>query len=282
MGRPLRASATNSIVMRSPEDPSSPSSHNGNGLQQFPAGSSRLDHSVLFSSYRSTTADTPPDHASTLASRSLFRTSSLPDTSGSSYDRVSKPPRENGVFGGPGGMGSNGGSDAAAPSAYNRYSFLLNSNASSTPSSGSLTNTEDMYSRISQGPHFNGTPANSGPGNSPQRLLSSSGLSDFPRTPSSFSATATDMPFAMFGQGHGAGGMGPGAGVLGAPLLQRSFSSEGGMGGQHPPSSMLFGNVHVGSHFQVPEPAEPEKPMVPKYRAFPDAYVSIWGPRCTG
>jgi hypothetical protein len=39
---------------------------------------------------------------------------------------------------------------------------------------------------------------------------------------------------------------------------------------------MLFNNVHVGSHFQVPESAEPEKPMVPKYRAFPDAYVSLW------
>uniref|UniRef100_A0A8C4Z3I2 Beta/gamma crystallin 'Greek key' domain-containing protein n=1 Tax=Gadus morhua TaxID=8049 RepID=A0A8C4Z3I2_GADMO len=191
----------------SPEDPPpSPSSHNGNGLQQFPAGNSRLDHSVLFSSYRPPSVDTPPDP---LASRSPFRTSSLPDTGSSSYDRVSKP------------AGNAGGSDAAAPSSYNRFAFLLNSNPNSAPGSGSLTGGEDAYSRISQGPHFNGTPANSGPGNSPQRPT---GLPDFPRT--------------------------------------------------HPPSSMLFNNVHVGSHFQVPEPAEPEKPMVPKYRAFPDAYLT--------
>ncbi|KAJ3608954.1 hypothetical protein NHX12_023482, partial [Muraenolepis orangiensis] len=229
LGRPLRGSASNSIVLRSsPDDaPLSPSTQNGNGLPPFPASGSRLDHSVLFSSYRSPSVDAPPD--SPLASRSLFRTSSLPDSGLSSYDRISKAPR--GV----------GGGDAPS-STYDRFSFLLNSGTSSSPS-GSLTGTEDLYARISRGPQ--GAPA--------QRNIGSTGSLDLQRT--SFTTAASDTPFSAYGQAHG-GGMGPGAGVLGAPLLQRSFSSDA----PEPPAEH--------------DRAMVERAMAAKYRAFPDAYVT--------
>lgn len=65
--------------------------------------------------------------------------------------------------------------------------------------------------------------------------------------------------------------MGVGAGRMGNPVLQRSFSGEGPVGVQ--PTS-LFNNVPGGTQFQTQE-SEPEKNLTSKYRAFPDAYVSI-------
>lgn len=65
--------------------------------------------------------------------------------------------------------------------------------------------------------------------------------------------------------------MGVGAGRVNTPILQRSFSSEGTMGVQQ---TSLFNSVHGGSPFQSQE-HEPEKNLALKYRAFPDAYVSI-------
>lgn len=264
--------------MRSSDDPPSPSSYNGNA-HPFPASNSRLDHSVLFSGYRSSSTDTPADGAaSPLVSRSLYHASSLPDTGAASHERLSRAPHAIG------GIGSVGGD--AQPKVYDRFSFLLNSSSSSS-TSGSLTGAEDLYSRISRGPLLNthvnagaASSSSSGTLGSPHRLLSPTGSLDLGRS-NSFPASAADLqPFSMFGLPHGNGGMGPGAGVLGAPLLQRSFSSDGMMGGQQqqhqsPSSSLLFPAVHLGSHFQVPEPAEPEKSMAPKYRAFPDAYVSV-------
>lgn len=66
-------------------------------------------------------------------------------------------------------------------------------------------------------------------------------------------------------------GMGVGAGRVTNPVLQRSFSGEGSVGVQ--PTS-LFNSVPGGSQFQSQE-CEPEKNFSSKYRAFPDAYVSI-------
>lgn len=66
-------------------------------------------------------------------------------------------------------------------------------------------------------------------------------------------------------------GMGVGAGRVSAPMLQRSFSGEGTMGVQQ---TSLFNSVHGGSQLQSQDP-EAERNLASKYRAFPDAYVSI-------
>lgn len=75
---------------------------------------------------------------------------------------------------------------------------------------------------------------------------------------------------SMFGQTQGMG-MGVGTGALGSPILQRSFSNEGTVGIQQ---NSLFNNLHGGSQFQSKEP-ESERNLASKYRAFPDAYVSM-------
>ncbi len=231
---------TNSITMRkSFEDPQSPLL-NGNGT------SSRLDNSVIFSSHRSTSIDQTLENRH----RPLFHTNSLPET-GLSNGRMSMTAKELEV--GPG-------TDPVA-SRFERFSFLLNSSTSSS-TSGSLTGAEDPNARISR-------PAqpsiSSPPSNSPTRLLSPTSPIDLHR-----SFTTTDSPLSMFGQtqGKGVGTLG-----LGTPILQRSFSSEGTVGGQQ---TSLFNNVHGGSQFQSQE-HEPERNLASKYRAFPDAYVSITG-----
>uniref|UniRef100_UPI003AAB1863 beta/gamma crystallin domain-containing protein 2-like n=1 Tax=Centroberyx gerrardi TaxID=166262 RepID=UPI003AAB1863 len=250
LNMPLRATASSSIVIRkpfdsSPEDLTSPLS-NGNGLLQSSTGS-RLDNSVLFSSYRPASIDQTLENgkANPLAQRSLFRTGSLPEL-GPSRDRVS--------------VGQNIGTDPAA-SRYERFSFLLNS---SSPTSGSLTGAEDPNARMSRPLQLS---INSPPSsNSPTHLLSPTGSIELHRP-----IFTPDL--SMFGQTQGMGmgmGMGAGTGAVGTHVLQRSFSSEGSLG---VPQSPLFNSVHGGSHFQIQEP-EPEKALVPKYRAFPDAYLT--------
>lgn len=235
-----------SLGSESSPEVSPPSLMNGNGGLYSPSTSSRLENSFLFSSYRSASTDQPMENSR--AHRSLF-TSSLPDV-GPSNDRMSTGQREL--------CGLVTGNDHGAMSRYERFSFLLNA-----ASSGSLTVAEDPNSRMSRAPLGIGSPTSS---NSPTRLLSPTGSLDFHR-----SFSTSDSPLSMFGQTQGTGmGMGAGSGALGTPVLQRSFSNEGSVGVPHSP---LFNSVHGGSHFQSPEP-EPEN-IVPKYRAFPDAYVSI-------
>lgn len=240
---PLRASTANSIVMRkssdsSSDDAQSPALNGNGGLQSSPA-SNRLENSFLFSSYRSSSIDQPLENGKTHLP--LFRTGSLPDT-GLSNDRMSTGPKELGDL--------NGGTDPAG-NRFERYSFLLNSASSSS----SLTGVDDLNARMSQPPSM------SIGSSSPSRLLSPTGSIDLHRP----SFTATDSPLSMFGQTTG---MGVGTGTLGTPILQRSLSSDATMGVQSP----LFGSMHGGPQFQS---QEPDRNVVSKYRAFPDAYVSI-------
>ncbi|XP_047461743.1 uncharacterized protein crybg2 isoform X2 [Mugil cephalus] len=235
---PLRASTANSIVMRkdsSPEDAQSPVL-NGNGASPTSAQSSRLDNSFLFGNYRSTSVDQTQDNGKTHLP--IFRTSSLPER-GLSNDRLSAGLKE------PSDLTT--GTDPPA-SRFERFSFLLNS-----PGSGA----EDLNTRMSQAPSMSiGSPSSH---NSPTRLLSPTGSIDLHRP-----YTPTDSPLSMFGQTVGMG-LGAGTGTVGAPILQRSLSSDGTMGVQ----TSLFGSVHGGSQFQS---QEPDRNLVSKYRAFPDAY----------
>ncbi|XP_033492808.2 uncharacterized protein crybg2 [Epinephelus lanceolatus] len=246
---PQRASATNSIVMRkssdsSPEELKSPVL-NGNGLLPSSTTGSRLDSSVIFGSHRSASIDQPLENGK--AHRSLFRTSSLPET-GPLKDRMSMGPKE---------LGDQ--STEPAGSRFDRFSFLLNS----SPSASSLTGSEDS-TRISRPPLLGmGSPPSS---NSPTRLLSPTGSIDLQRP-----FTTTDSPLSVFGQTQGLGmGMGVGAGVLSPPILQRSFSNEGIAGVQQTP---LFSSLHGVSSFQSQE-VETERTLAVKYRAFPDAYLT--------
>ncbi|XP_034560244.1 uncharacterized protein crybg2 [Notolabrus celidotus] len=244
---PLRASSTNSIVMRkssdsSPEDLKSPML-NGNGVVQSPGPTSRLDSSVIFGNYRAGSIDQNQENRQ--AHRPLFRTGSLPET-GLSNDRMSMAAKD---F-----TDMSTGADPAG-SRFDRFSFLLNSSASS---SGSLTGAEEPNMRMSR-------PSSLGIGspptiNSPSRILSPTGSLDLQR-----SLTSPDSPLSMFGQNQNQNqGMGMGL----TPLLQRSFSADGTSGVQHSP---LFNNVHAGSQFQS---QEQERNLLSKYRAFPDAYLT--------
>lgn len=232
---PLKVTATNSTVMRkssdsTPEDLQS-QVLNENGVPP----PSRLDNSVIFGSQRS-------DQTLENRHRLLFRTSSLPET-GLSRDRSSGVKElELGTGADPPG------------SRYDRFSFLLN-----TSTSGSLTGAEEPYARMSRSPQSGiGSP----PSNSPNRLLSPTGSVDLQRP-----NIPTNSPLSIFGQPHGLG-MSAGAGRVSAPILQRSFSSEGAIGVQQ------FNSVHGGPQFKSQE-REPEKNLALKYRAFPDAYVSM-------
>ena len=239
---PLRASATNSIVMRKSSD-SSPDEllspvHNGNGILQSPNTGSRLDNSVIFGGYRSSSMD--QTHDGKQAHRQLFRAASLPEIGPKEPD-----------------IGS--GTDLAS-SRFDRFSFLLNSSSSA---SGSLSGADDSNARMSRPPQLGVTSPPSS--NSPTRLLSPTGTIDLHRP-----FAPTDSPLSMFCQTQGLGmGMGVGNGGLGTPILQRSFSSEGIMGVQQTP---LFISEQGGPQFQS---QEPERNLTMKYRAFPDAYVSI-------
>ncbi|XP_062266344.1 uncharacterized protein LOC133972789 [Platichthys flesus] len=212
---------------------------NGNGISPPPSTGSRLDNSLIYGGYRSSSIDQTMENGK--SHRSLFRTGSLPDTGPS--DRLSVGQKDLGE---------------PASSRFERFSFLANSSSSS----GSLTGSEDLNGRMSRPsqPSFGSPP----PSNSPTRLLSPTGSIDLHR-----SFTATDSPLSMFGQNQGMG-IGAGTGTTPPPPLQRSFSSDGPGGVQQ---TSLFNSVYGGSRFQSKEP-EPDRNQASKYRAFPDAYLT--------
>ncbi|XP_070969968.1 beta/gamma crystallin domain-containing protein 3-like [Oncorhynchus clarkii lewisi] len=252
---PLRASALNSIIVRKSSLGSDSSSEhspspilNGGSNNQSPSPS-RLDNSFLFSSYRSASIDQPQENGNAHSPGqrpSLFRTSSLPDI-GPNQDRMSSGVGM-GMAGGPVSRlgfesGAGTGTDPSTPFRYERFSSLM---------SGSLTgNNTDTNSRMSRPPPLPSFTSTLGSLVSP----TSSSL-DIHR---SF-ANSNDSQSKL---SPGLGGMGS-VGSIGLGL-QRSFSNEG-------LNSPLFntGSVHGGSHFSP----EPEKNLVPKYRAFPDAYLT--------
>ncbi|XP_070778273.1 beta/gamma crystallin domain-containing protein 2 [Enoplosus armatus] len=246
----LRASAAGSMVMRkssdsSPEDLLSPVPNGNGGLPSSTSGS-RLDNSVIFGSYRSTSIDQTLENRNT--HRTLFRTGSLPEI-GPLSDRMSVGQKEHSELA--------TGTDLVG-SRFDRFSFLLNSSSSS----GSLTGAEDPNARMSRPPPLSiSSPPSS---NSPTRLLSPTASIDLHR-----SLTTTDSPLSMFGQSQGMG-KSVGTGALSTPILQRSFSSDATMGVQQ---TSLFNSAHGGSQFQSHE-LEPERSLASKYRAFPDAYLT--------
>ncbi|KAM9419880.1 uncharacterized protein ACWYII_022751 [Salvelinus alpinus] len=264
---PLRASALNSIIVRKSSLGSDSSSEhspspilNGGSNNQSPSPS-RLDNSFLFSSYRSASIDQPQENgkAHSPGQRpSLFRTGSLPDI-GPNQDRMSSGVGM-GMAGGPGsglgfesGAGTGTGTDPSTPFRYERFSSLM---------SGSLTgHNTDTDSRMSRPPPLPSFTSTLGSLVSP----TSSSL-DIHR---SF-ANSNDSQSKL---SPGLGGMGS-VGSIGLGL-QRSFSNEGlnsplfNTGSVHG-GSVHGGSVHGGSHFSP----EPEKNLVPKYRAFPDAYLT--------
>ncbi|XP_075995421.1 uncharacterized protein crybg2 [Genypterus blacodes] len=216
---------------------------NGNAAQHSPGITSRLDNSVLFGNYRSTSTDQTQENGK--PHRSLFRASSLPEV-GLSHDRISVGAKEVGT-----------GPDVAA-SRFERFSFMLNS---SSPF-GSLNGSEDPNPRISRASQsiINSSPTSS----SPTLLLSPTGSIDLHRPFGS-----PDSPLSLFGQTQGIG-MGLGSGAMRTPLLQRSFSSDGSVGLQ---PTQMFNSMHGGSSFQ-PEEFAPDNNLILKYKAFPDAYLT--------
>lgn len=214
---------------------------NGNGLLASSSVGSRLDNSVIFG--RSVTLDQKLENKA--GHRSLFRTSSLPDVPFAS-ERLSVGAKE---------LEPGARADPVG-SRYERFASLLN-----TSTSGSLNGSEDATTaRISRAPHANiSSPP---PSNSPTRLLSPAGSIDLHRP-----FASPESALAMFGQTPT---MGVGAGRVSTPILQRSFSSEAGLGVQQ---TSLFTSIHADAPFKSQEPP-PERNLPSKYRAFPDAYVS--------
>uniref|UniRef100_A0A3B4YKC2 Beta/gamma crystallin domain-containing protein 1-like n=1 Tax=Seriola lalandi dorsalis TaxID=1841481 RepID=A0A3B4YKC2_SERLL len=215
---PMRASATNSIVIRkssdsSPDDLKSPLL-NGNGLLPSSNTGSRLDNSVIFGGYRSSSMDQTAENGK--SPRSLYRSGSLPET-GLTGDRMSTGLKE---------LNEHSPGKEPVGSRFERFSFLLNATSSA---SGSLTGAEDPNARMSRPPPLGiSSPPSS---NSPTRLLSPTGSIDLHRP-----FTTTDSPLSLFGQTQGMG-------------------------------------IGVGSQFQSKEP-EPDRNLMSKYRAFPDAYLT--------
>lgn len=243
---PFRASTLNSTVMRKSSDSSEGLKSpvlNGNEVPPSPTTSSRLDHSVLFGNYKpSSTVQTQENGK---AHRSVFRTSSLPETL-SLKDHTTAGLK---------GMGDHGAGTESGGSRFERLSFLMNS------SSSSLSVAEDLNTHVSRPASLViGSPPAS---NSPTRLLSPTGSIDLHRP-----FANTDTPLSMFSQTPQMA-MGVGSGTMGTPILQRSLSSDAAVGVH----SSLFSNVNGKSQFQS-QTTEPDRNLLSKYRAFPDAYVS--------
>ncbi|CAN9504228.1 unnamed protein product [Ophioblennius macclurei] len=302
----LRSSTTtNSISSDASNEALSPT-QNGNGAVP-PSPSSRLDNSVLFGSYRSSSIDQTAENGT--SHRQLFRTGSLPDSGTAASSRMSAGAKE---------LGEPRLTAAADPvgSRSERLSFLLNATVSST---GSLPGSDDLNSRISRPPSLgigsppaassaaaaiiaaSATSAAANTNNIPAaRVLTSSSSLDLPRPP----LTGADPPLSIFGQMPG---LGSGTGTSVPPLLQRSMSSEGLVPTQTPLFSSLtnqfqnpaaqfqsqlsqFQNQgpqfqsqlsqfqNQGPPFQNQGPQfqnqEPDRNIVSKYRAFPDAYLT--------
>ncbi|XP_029591551.1 mucin-17 isoform X2 [Salmo trutta] len=265
---PLRASALSSIVMRksslgsdsSPELSPSPLP-NGGSSNQSP-NPSRLDRSLLYSSYRSASIDQPQENgkAHSPGQRpSMFHTGSLPDI-GPNQDHMSSGPGM-GMAGGSGsGLGFESGvrtGTGTDPSTHFRYECF--SSRMSDSLIGNNTDTNSRMSRPPPLPSFTSTR---------EGLLSPTSSSlDIHRSFANANESALNLSPGLGGMGSN-GNMGS-VGYIGLGL-QRNFSNEGlnsplfNMGSPH------GGSPHGGSHFSP----EAEKNLVPKYRAFPDAYLT--------
>ncbi|XP_046874555.1 beta/gamma crystallin domain-containing protein 1 isoform X3 [Hypomesus transpacificus] len=249
---------------------SSPSYLNGGGggvNPLTPGSTSRLDNSFLFSGYRQGSMEQPSmenDEAKAYLSRASSLSDIGPSNDRLSFSSIGIPKTGTGTVAGTG-------TDNTVPSRYERLSFLV--------SSSSLTGAPDSNSRISRPSTLQllSSPTSTGERtfSSPSHLHSPTAPSDLQRNFSMEALTArfnhNQAQNLAQTQGMGAmNGMGGSVGSIGSMGLQRSFSTEGTSGGG---GTLLFNNVHGGSHFN-PEP-EPEKiQMVPKYRAFPDAYLT--------
>ncbi|XP_061671087.1 uncharacterized protein LOC133498354 [Syngnathoides biaculeatus] len=234
---PLRASATNRILMRKSSDSSEEhKSLNGNGAQQSPTNS-RLENSVIFGSYRGSSLDQTQENSK--LHRSVFRTGSLPDFGSSNILKEHSEVT----------------TTTDSSSRFERLSFLLNSSPSSSSFS---TGSDDLSTRKSLPPLQSIT--SSASSSSPSRLLSPTGSLEnhrlFPTTESSYS---------KFGQTVS---QGIGTSTLSTPVLQRSFSHDAiSPGGQQ--NLLINNNLLKGSQVHK---TEPERNV--KYRAFPDAYLT--------
>ncbi|KAM8883277.1 uncharacterized protein crybg2 [Synchiropus picturatus] len=232
-GQNLSPLRTPTNLLKSPDS----SLDNINGNVTFPNTTSRLENSLVFGSFRSSSVDQMNDNAH----RPLFRARSLPDYGS---ERVSGLPKE---------LGDSGPGVEPVASRFERISFLSNS------LSGSLNGSEEHSARMSRPPPIS---VNLSPtSNSPNRILSPTGSIDLQRP-----FPTTDFSLPVFNQTPGIG-MGVPPSPLGNPLLQRSFSQEG------------IGSIQQNSAFNSmqTEPkskAEPEKNILAKYRAFPDAYLT--------
>ncbi|XP_054620535.1 uncharacterized protein crybg2 [Dunckerocampus dactyliophorus] len=231
---PLRASATNSIVMRQSSD----ISEDSNGIPPQQSSSSRLDNSVIFGSYRSSSTD--HKHENGKVHQPVFRTSSLPDMGSSSL--LKELSEASTTTDSPG-------------SRFERVSFLL----SSPPSSSFSAGADDVSSRMSL-PSLQSITSSPPSSSNPTRLLSPTSSLEPHRL---FSTTESSA--SKFGQTVG---QGIGTSALSTPVLQRSFSHDSiPVGNQK--NLLSQGNLSRGSQIQKPEP---ERNV--KYRAFPDAYLT--------
>ncbi|XP_019738812.1 uncharacterized protein LOC109523838 isoform X4 [Hippocampus comes] len=234
---PLRATATQSILMRKSSDASDEhKSLNGNATQQ--PSKTRLENSVIYGSYKSSSVDQTQENSK--FHRSVFRSGSLPELGSSN---ILKELSE-----------VNTATDSS--SRFERLSFLINSPPSSSSfSSGS----DDVTPRRSLPLQQNFTSSVSSSGAS--RHLSPTSTLENHRL---FPTTESSSSYSKFGQTLG---QGIGASAISAPL-QRSFSHESiSVGAQQ--NSLINNNLLRGPQVQK---TEPERNV--KYRAFPDAYLT--------
>ncbi|KAG7457980.1 hypothetical protein MATL_G00233000 [Megalops atlanticus] len=213
---PQRASADSSIVFRKASPEGSPSPHLNGGGHQSP---SRLDNSLLFSSYR--TPERPAENGKAPAHHPLLRATSLPET-GPTHERISSAPQ--------------GGTDAQNKTStrFDRFSFLLSPTSSITEGVDSA--------RISRPPSL----TQNSLGEISFSSITAQPL-DLHRSPPLDSPSRISLP-------------------PGALVLQRSLS------GDPPLGSPVLNDTQRVPNF-TPNP-EPERVQVPKYRAFPDAYLT--------
>ncbi|KAL2080212.1 hypothetical protein ACEWY4_024005 [Coilia grayii] len=244
LGAPLRASTMNSIVMRGSsfgeEDQVNQLNQlNGNGAGL--AGPSRLDNSLIFAGggyQQLQSMDDGLGGSQVVHHRSLFRTGSLPETGSlGAHDRISSAPMGVAAMQGMQGMQLGNGN----------YNLQGNLNAS-------------RIERLS----FLASPAGS--------TTQDGSVGRISMPPSS-------LQLSPLSELHlGMGGQMDSMQQHHHRSFQRSFSSEGTLGlldspGSSVGSSYLYDGSNGGGG-QVNQEPEPFKAPVPKYRAFPDAYLT--------
>ncbi|XP_061839136.1 uncharacterized protein crybg2 [Nerophis lumbriciformis] len=244
---PNRASATRSVVMRQSSDDS-------NGQ----SAGSRLDTSVIFANYRSSSTDHKQENGK--VHQPVTRTGSLPSFGSSSL--LKELSEVNTTTDSPG-------------SRFERLSFLM----SAPPSSGFSGGADDLSGRLGRPSLQSSTTPLSSSLISPSTSLEHHRL--FPTTESSVSKFGHTL-----GQGMGTNALGTNAlgtqalsthalgtqalstHALSTPTMQRSFSHDSIPVGTQK-NLPTQNNLSRGSQVQAPEP---ERHV--KYRAFPDAYLT--------